>query len=296
MKFDVVIGNPPYQNGVAAEGRKTATKPLWIDFSELAHGLVAPRGVIAFITPSTWLSMGTASHKAFATFPIYEGVVYAHSTPFKGVATTVSYWLSQENHAGCVISDEVGNSVTIDRRAGFFPCKTKDLIVCLSIFDKTLHATTLKVDAVTTMKYHNEKKHLFSETRTSSFKYPVFHTNTVTKWTTEYDTQLMGVPKVVASKTGSFSQCVVDVDGSVTNLGVAFIASTLECAKVLHAVLKSKLYRFLVESMRHSSTIPTPVYKALPAVDLTRNWTDDELYAHFNLTQEEIDLIESTVK
>jgi len=33
----------------------------------------------------------------------------------------------------------------------------------------------------------------------------------------------------------------------------------------------------------------------IPAVDLSRSWTDEELYKHFNLTEEEIKLIEETV-
>lgn len=36
--------------------------------------------------------------------------------------------------------------------------------------------------------------------------------------------------------------------------------------------------------------------KFFPELDFTRTWTDQELYQHFNLTQEEIDYIESVVK
>ncbi len=61
-------------------------------------------------------------------------------------------------------------------------------------------------------------------------------------------------------------------------------------------LLTRKIYKFINFTLRAHSTLPTPVIKNLPAVDLTRSWTDAELYAHFNLTQEEIDLIEATVK
>jgi hypothetical protein len=294
-KFDVVIGNPPYQDTEAAKGRKTATKPLWIDFSELGHKLVNDTGVVAYVTPSTWLSTGTASHKAFKDFPIAQGVVFTDSTPFPGVGTSVSYWISTKSTSDFTVSDEYGNNVAFDRSTNFFPCKTKNLTAALTIFNKTLHAIGNKLDVVVSMKFHNEKAHLFSD-KDASFKYPVFHTNSATKWTNVFDAELMGVPKVIAAKTGSFAKALVDTASSVTNLGVAFRAPSLADAERLHTVLQSRLYRFLVESMRHSATIPTPVYKSLPAVDLTRSWTDAELYAHFNLTQEEIDLIEATVK
>ena len=34
----------------------------------------------------------------------------------------------------------------------------------------------------------------------------------------------------------------------------------------------------------------------VPAIDLTRTWTDQELYEHFNLTEEEINYIEEQVR
>ena len=40
----------------------------------------------------------------------------------------------------------------------------------------------------------------------------------------------------------------------------------------------------------------TNMVRALPKLDLTRTWTDQELYAHFGLTDEEIRYIEEQVK
>ena len=36
--------------------------------------------------------------------------------------------------------------------------------------------------------------------------------------------------------------------------------------------------------------------KKLPALDMSKVWTDEALYAHFNLTPEEIEYIEPDVK
>ena len=38
------------------------------------------------------------------------------------------------------------------------------------------------------------------------------------------------------------------------------------------------------------------VYKFVPMQDFSKPWTDAELYAKYNLTQEEIDFIESMIK
>lgn len=62
------------------------------------------------------------------------------------------------------------------------------------------------------------------------------------------------------------------------------------------SVFNSRVFRYLMQENRTSGFVQVYVVKNLPAVDLTRSWTDAELYAHFKLTQEEIDLIEATVK
>ena len=54
MKFDVVVGNPPYQ----APGKENKAK-LWPQFVEMAFDeLVAPDGYVSLITPKLWLMNG----------------------------------------------------------------------------------------------------------------------------------------------------------------------------------------------------------------------------------------------
>jgi hypothetical protein len=38
------------------------------------------------------------------------------------------------------------------------------------------------------------------------------------------------------------------------------------------------------------------VWKVIPKIDLSKTWSDNELYELFGLTQEEIEYIEATVK
>jgi hypothetical protein len=58
------------------------------------------------------------------------------------------------------------------------------------------------------------------------------------------------------------------------------------------SVFDSKLYKLIVDKLfRYNGFINGNVLKGLPALDLTKNWTDNDIYAHFNLTQDEIDAI-----
>lgn len=54
MKFDVVVGNPPYQSGNASKGNK-----LWPKFILKAFELTKDKGITALVTPTGWASGGT---------------------------------------------------------------------------------------------------------------------------------------------------------------------------------------------------------------------------------------------
>lgn len=64
----------------------------------------------------------------------------------------------------------------------------------------------------------------------------------------------------------------------------------------LISYLKSSLCKFIYESTKTSRSLRTPQLKFIPRIDITRSWTDQELYKHFNLTQDEINYIEKTIK
>lgn len=60
--------------------------------------------------------------------------------------------------------------------------------------------------------------------------------------------------------------------------------------------LKCKLPRFLLRQAISSVNINREVFKFVPIVDFTHHWTDEKLYAKYDLTDEEINFIESMIK
>jgi site-specific DNA-methyltransferase (adenine-specific) len=296
MKFDVVIGNPPYQDDVAASGRKTATKPLWFDFVELSTKLVTKSGRIALITPSAWIQPTSKIHNTMCINNTVELAKVFAKSPFRGVTTTASYWVMRLGTGSqtypLVIDDKVFNVPT----CGFAPANPTQFGTTMSILTKTINATGGKLNFVATQEHHTgSKADRLSANKTSTHIYPVFHTNTQTKWSDTKGT-LHNTHKVIVSKTGSLNGAFVDYSSSVSQIALACVVNTQAEANIVLGVVQSKLYRFLVGAVRVNSTIPSDLWRSLPAVDLTRSWTDQELYTHFNLTQEEVDLIEATVK
>ena len=89
---------------------------------------------------------------------------------------------------------------------------------------------------------------------------------------------------------------VVDSDISVKDGYTVAVCSSQKEAENLISIMKSKLFLFIWKYTHTSRTLRTPQLKFIPKVDLSRAWTDQELYDHFGLTEEEIKYIEANVK
>ncbi len=62
-------------------------------------------------------------------------------------------------------------------------------------------------------------------------------------------------------------------------------------------IYSTKLFRFVLDFLRNGMFDTSPRHiNMLPKMDLSKKWTNLELYNYFNLTKEEIDLIENTIK
>ena len=60
--------------------------------------------------------------------------------------------------------------------------------------------------------------------------------------------------------------------------------------------VKTKMFRFLLLQALTSIHITRDKFCFVPLQDFSKPWTDAELYTKYNLTQEEIDFIESMIK
>lgn len=60
--------------------------------------------------------------------------------------------------------------------------------------------------------------------------------------------------------------------------------------------LKTKFARFLIMQMLASMNMSKVSYSFVPLQDFSKPWTDEELYAKYGLTDEEIAFIESMIK
>ena len=66
-------------------------------------------------------------------------------------------------------------------------------------------------------------------------------------------------------------------------------------AKNLATCLRTRFFRFLVGLRKNTQNISKDCFAFVPALPMTKVWSDEKLYAHFGLTKDEIAFIESIV-
>lgn len=68
-----------------------------------------------------------------------------------------------------------------------------------------------------------------------------------------------------------------------------------QCENII-SYIKTKFFRYLVSIKKKTQNGPRGVYQFVPLQDFSTPWIDEKLYKKYNLSQEEIDFIESSIK
>ena len=105
-----------------------------------------------------------------------------------------------------------------------------------------------------------------------------------------FDSQVLGYPFYGESNSVcSQTYLVIGYDPDKHNL------TKQECENII-TYIKTRFFRYLVSIKKKTQNGPRGVYQFVPLQDFSKPWTDEELYAKYGLTQEEIDFIESMIR
>ena len=105
-----------------------------------------------------------------------------------------------------------------------------------------------------------------------------------------FDSQVLGYPFYGESNSVcSQTYLVIGYDPDKHNL------TKQECENII-TYIKTRFFRYLVSIKKKTQNGPRGVYQFVPMQDFSKPWTDDELYAKYGLTQEEVEIIESTIQ
>lgn len=323
MRFDVVIGNPPYQVGDGGHG--ASASPIYHQFVESAIKL-NPRFLI-MITPSRWftggkgldgfrdtmLRSGKLRHlvdypKLYDAFPgvkIRGGVSYfLWERDYSGPCTVQTMWdgaplgaamarrldaydvLVRRNEAVSILE-----KVRAFRVAGA-PEPTLDARVSSRKpfgFPTDFHGATTKAGLRQAVK-------LFGSQRVSWIARADIRHNVdwVDRWKVLM-TAVQGTSAAVETKFLSKPIIARPGEACTETYLVAGHFETERAAVRYATYLRSRFVRFLVSLRKATQHATRDVYAFVPDVPLNRNWTDELLYARYELSRAEIAFIESVV-
>lgn len=303
MKFDVIVGNPPY-GASDSEGRKDQANNLWSKFTKKGFDVLDDGGFLAFVTPNSWLSpaadIGKGKHgirffndyfQHYATHVLNVNECGKHFN----VGSTFSYFVVEKTPANNfqtkVITDD--SEYTIDLKTIEYLPKSMNP-KAISINKKVLEAEEKFGIVGNNLP---ESRIEMSKEKSGNFNVPCYNTPAKggTYWYSKTPISTAADPKVIISISGNYVP-VYDTGGmSFTGMCLAYYLKKNDDMDSVRSYLESKLVKFILDENKYTGWV-SPVISDLPNIDKTKIWTDAELYAHFGLTQEEIDYIEANVK
>lgn len=325
MKFDVIVGNPPYQIGV--EGN-TRTRPLYQLFVERAIAL-DPRYIV-MITPSRWFTGGLGLDEYRDRMindrrlrVIVDNPKIFDVFPQAKIRGGVSYFLWDREYAGdCDFSTRIDGRIIStarrDIREGHGVLIRDN--TASALVHQVLERTERSVEELfyPRLAFSQEWRTNFRGDSEQPFAggIPIIHNGGVgyvREQSFERNRDVADMWKVLLPKASS-GDTAQDSEGRIVDvvlgepIAVApgsvctesyFIAGafgTRDETENYARYLATKFVRFLVLQRKATQDITADRFRFVPALDFTRAWSDEDLYAHFDLTKEHITYIESSIK
>lgn len=326
MQFDVIIGNPPYQ--IEADDSGQNVLPIYNKFVEQAKEL-SPR-FLMMIIPARWMAGGKGLDDFRSTMlsdkRIRSLVDYPNaSEAFPGVDIKggVCYFLWDRDHEGsCSVTTMRGNEVygPIHRQLDEYDTFVRDSRA-LDILRRVLSHEEQSLSEMVS------PRDPFGPALSSNFK--GFHTTPrdgslrlymnltskhgetwvdpelVTKNHNLIDVWKVLMPKAGPGNSGGhvipdmvLSKPVVAEPGSVCTLShvvVGPLESRRE-AESLASYLKTRFARFMVSLRKASQDAPRSVYTWVPQQTWDRQWTDEQLFQKYQISQDEQDYISAMIR
>jgi hypothetical protein len=298
-KFDIVIGNPPYNEEF--KGKNGYALPLFNKFTEYYMNKCK---ILSYVIPSRWFNGGKGLDKFLHFMTNRTNLVYIKNyTNSQDIFGTnaiikggVNYFLKDEDYNGLCNF----NNTLID-------LKQFDIIIdnkYMSIIKKILNCE--KITSLYNSKgYYGlglTDKRLTNENKNGYIK---CYISKVKGFINYVDKSTIDVKKLVNYKVITVTASTANNDcfgnmfiGELTDVHsesyISFNVNTKEEAESLLSYLQTRFANFLLKLRKITHNISENTCKWIPLPPLNKEWTDDEVYKHFNLSEDDIKLINET--
>lgn len=317
MKFDVIVGNPPYQEQTGTTSAQAT--PLYHYFVE--HAIELNPKYVAMIIPSRWFTGGmgldTFRERMIADrrlAKIVDNPKLFDCFPGVEIKGGVNYFLWDRDHDGdCEFSTRIDGIVISttarDLRLG------KGVLVrdnrSMSIIEKVVRGKSISEWVNSVGGFGPSLTTNFTGSASTEFEGSIplifgSHVGYIRPDQIEKNAAWLKKYKVLIPKAGDghgrevsyvLGEPIALAPGSACTFTylVAGLFDTKAEARNYAEYLATKFVRFLVLQRKVTQDVRPDVFAFVPQLDMKRRWTDENLYDHFGLTKAEREYIEGTI-
>lgn len=319
MKFDVIIGNPPYQLKVAKQEEQQNAISIYNLFIENAIKL-KPK-YLSMIIPSRWMSGGRGLDNFRSNMLNDEHISVIHDFidarecfPNVEIKGGVCYFLRDFSHKGLVDYYLHSNGEVKFSRRKLNECGDDCFVrdwKALSIISKVENSSDFKsfsliagsqtpFGIVSSFKDWTEKP---NEKNTLKIYGNHFEGYTNKKYILKkhelVDTWKVLAPKAVGTgiiQTDKIKPFVPIKPSICTQTYIIYgDFKTKNEAENLCSYMETKFFHFLLGQLKHTQQMSPQLFRFVPIQDWHESWSDEKLYKKYKLTTDEINYIEQTI-
>lgn len=325
MKFDVIIGNPPYQMQVNEAGKGLGAVPLYQKFVDEA--LKSNPSALTMIIPARWFSGGVGldefREKMLNDDRIQTVVDFIDSNycfPNVDINGGICYFLWNKSYKGLCKFTSVNKN---GRKLYSRKLNEHKIFIrrneAVSIINKVTNVTDtfLSNDGgcspqtpfgfLSTFRGTSIKTNSDDCEIVSSKGWGFVERNKVEKGKNNIDLYKTMISKLSCEHAGNpdkngmyrvLSRMEILKPNQICNQSYLIICPTTSKAQTenIYHYLRTKFVRFLILQTLSGMNISINNFQFVPWLNFNEVWTDDKLYRKYSLTQEEIDFIESIIK
>lgn len=320
MKFDAIIGNPPYQESDGGGGAGRSASSIYPYF--LTQSINIKPEYISMIMPSRWFNGGKGLDQFRENMLNDDRFSYitdfADSKacfPTSDIAGGICYILwNKKHHGSCKIKNVLkdGSILIDDRILNEYPVLVSNNKAIHIIRKVLAHKEIMLSDIVSSRKpFGLDSNTAFDKTGTVILRSSK-GLGYIDKAKISSGKDIIDKWKVIVSKVCFEHAGVPDKEGMMRVLSVVqvlepnsactesyLVAGSFDSKKEADnyaAYLKTRFVRFLLMQMLASMNMTKATYCFVPIQDFTKNWSDETLYEKYEITNEEIEYINSVIR
>ena len=330
MKFDVIIGNPPYQLSDGG-GNGSSAIPIYNKFVDQAKAIKP--NYLSMIIPARWYAGGRGldvfRNEMLNDLRIKVLHDFLQSSDcFSGVQIEggVCYFLWDIKYSGkCNIITHSENDITesfrplLEDGCDTFIRHTMQINILRKVRDKNEKPfssivsandpfgfdvrqegsykrvkpkySTRGFDGAVKFYYFEWQKYGLGYVKNDDIKK---NRNYIDKWKV-FISKAYGMGKTLPTQVIN-KAFVVEPNSCCTETYLSIGPfNDRNTAENVVSYMKTKFFRMLIFMIKNTQMAMKPVYKFVPMQDFSKPWTDEELYKKYNLSEEEIKFIEENI-